>query len=54
MQAYDIVTDAGLHFHVSLSNLGVCYIIVRDQYTTDFDLRYFTSLDSALNYIYSL
>ena len=54
MQSFDIVTDAGLHFHLSLSEQGVCCIIVQDQYTTDFDVRYFTDLPSALDYIHSL
>lgn len=54
MQSYDIVTDEGLHFHVSLSKQGICYIMVNDYFSDDFDMRYFTNLDSALDYIYSL
>ena len=54
MQSYDIVTDEGLHFHVSLSKQGVCYIIVKDIFSSDFDMRYFTNLESALDYIHSL
>jgi hypothetical protein len=54
MQSYDIVTDAGLHFHVCLSAQGICYIIVLDSFDSDFNMRYFTNLESALDYIYSL
>ena len=54
MQSYDIVTDEGLHFHVSLSTQGICCIIVMDVFSPDFDMRYFTNLESALDYIYSL
>ena len=53
MQSYDIVTDAGIHFHISMSR-GVCCIIVNDIFTTDFNIKYFTTLDSALDYIHSL
>jgi hypothetical protein len=54
MQSYDIVTEAGLHFHVSLSTQGVCYIIVKDIFSNDFEMLYFTNLESALDYIHSL
>ena len=54
MQSYDIVTEAGLHFHVSLSKQGICYIIVKDIFSNDFDMQYFNNLDSALDYIHSL
>jgi putative exporter of polyketide antibiotics len=54
MQAYDIVTDAGLHFHVSLNINGICYIIVNDIFTSIFEMRYFNNLDSALHYVHSL
>jgi len=54
MQAYDILTDEGLHFHISLSNQGICYIMVNDYFSNDFDMRYFTNLNDALDYIHSL
>jgi hypothetical protein len=53
MQSYDIVTEVGLHFHVCLSTQGICYIMVNDYFSNDFDMRYFTNLDSALDYIHS-
>ena len=53
MQSYDIVTDAGLHFHISLSK-GICYIMINDLYGDDFEIRYFSNLDSALDYIHGL
>lgn len=54
MQSYDIVTEEGLHFHVSLSKQGICYIIVKDIFSNDFEMMYFTNLDRALDYIHSL
>jgi hypothetical protein len=54
MRSYDLLTQAGLHFHVSLSEQGICYIIVKHVLKTDFDMRYFTNIDDALDYIYSL
>lgn len=54
MQSYNIVTDTGLHFHVSLSDRGICYIMVNDYFSNDFDMRYFTNLENALDYIYNL
>ncbi len=54
MQSYDIVTEIGLHFHVSLSVEGICYIMIKDLYSDYFDIRYFTNLDDALEYIHSL
>jgi hypothetical protein len=54
MQSYDIVTEVGLHFHVSLSKQGICYIMIKDLHSDYFDLRYFTNLDTALDYINNL
>ena len=54
MQSYDILTEVGLHFHVSLSEQGICYIMIKDLYSDWFDIRYFANLDNALDYIQSL
>jgi hypothetical protein len=44
----------GLNFHLSLSDSGVCCIIVYDVYNCEAVLRYFTSTDKALRFINNL
>ena len=50
MHVYDKQMPNGLHFHVSFNN-GACYIIVKDIYSEDFEMKYFRNLDEALDFI---
>ena len=51
VKTYENFTPQGLHFHLSLSEAGVCYIIVRDLYDGSFDMQYFTNVNRALRFI---
>lgn len=53
MHTYDIVTETGLLIHLSLYN-GVTYILVEDMYTHYFDMKFFTEVNPALEFIRSL
>ena len=54
MKTYENFTPQGLHFHLSLSSAGVCYIFVRDLYDGDFKMKYFTNVNQALRFINNL
>lgn len=54
MRTYENFTPQGLHFHLSLSDSGVCCIIVHDIYDGDLNIRYFTNVNKALRYINNL
>ena len=54
MKTYENFTPGGLYFHLSLSDDGVCCIIVRDIYDGDVTMRYFTNVNKALRFINNL
>jgi len=53
VEIYDNTLPNGWHFHVSLDS-KTCYIMVRDIYDEYFIMRYFTNVEDAINFIYSL
>ena len=54
MKRYQNQTPQGLNFHLSLSDTGVCCIIVYDVFTVEAQLRYFTNVNLALRFINNL
>ena len=54
VKTYQNFTPSGLHFHLSLSDTGVCCIIVHDIYDGDLQMRYFTNVNNALRFINNL
>ena len=54
MKTYESYTPQGLHFMLSLSDKGVCYIIVHDVYDVEVTMRYFTDINKALRFINNL
>ena len=54
MRTYENFTPQGLYFHLSLSEAGVCCIIVRDIYDGEVTMRYFTDINLALRFINNL
>lgn len=54
MKTYKNFTPSGLYFHLSLSNEGVCCVIVYDIIDCELKLRYFTNSNSALRFINNL
>jgi hypothetical protein len=54
MQTYDAITKNGLVIHLSMTpESDVCYIFVFDIYTLQFDMKFFTDMQSAREYIKS-
>jgi hypothetical protein len=55
MQTYDSITKDGLLIHLSMTETNdVCYIFVLDLYTLKFDMKFFTSMQTARAFIRSL
>lgn len=54
MKTYKNLTPSGLHFHLSLSDEGVCCIIVYDIFDCESQLHYFTNINKALRFINNL
>jgi hypothetical protein len=50
MYTYDITTDTGFRIHMCLCN-GVTYILIDDIYTDLFQMRFFTNVEPALEFI---
>ena len=54
MHIYDAVTLGGLHVHLSMSeNNATCYIFVNDIYANTLTMRFFTDMESAVEFIRS-
>ena len=52
MQTYDALTKNGLLIHLSMTmHNDVCYIFVYDLYTLTFNVKYFTDMQSAREFI---
>jgi hypothetical protein len=51
VRTYENFTPGGLYFFLSLSEEGVCCILVRDLYDGDTTVRYFTDVNKALRFI---
>ena len=54
MKRYNNLTPSGLHFHLSLSDEGVCCIIVHDIHYCEVTMRYFTNINKALRFVNNL
>ena len=54
MRRYQNLTPQGLNFYLSLSDRGVCYIIVYDVFNAQAQMRYFTNVNLALRFINNL
>jgi hypothetical protein len=54
VKTYENFTPGGLRFHLSLSDAGVCCIIVYDIYDGDATIRYFTNVNKALRFVNNL
>ena len=54
VKTYQNLTPGGLHFHLSLSDTGVCCIVVHDVFYCDTQIRYFTNVNKALRFINNL
>ena len=54
MKRYQNLTPQGLNFYLSLSDIGVCYIIVYDVFNAEAQMRYFTNVNLALRFINNL
>jgi hypothetical protein len=55
MQTYDALTKNGLLIHLSMTpQCDVCYIFAFDIYTQQFDMKYFTDMQSAREFIQTL
>jgi hypothetical protein len=54
MRRYQNLTPQGLNFYLSLSDIGVCCIIVYDVFTAEAQMRYFTNVTQALRFINNL
>lgn len=52
MQTYDALTKTGLLIHLSMTpESDACYIYVLDLYTLKFDMKFFTDMQSAREFI---
>lgn len=54
VRTYSNLTPQGLHFHLSLSETGVCCIIVTDLFVGECQIKYFTNVNKALRFINNL
>ena len=51
VRSYSNLTPSGLYFHLSLSDAGVCCIIVHDIFDGDCHVAYFRDVNLALRFI---
>jgi hypothetical protein len=51
MHIYDRVFDQGIHVHLSVNDLGAGYIIVRDIYTQEISMKWFTRYDDFTTFL---
>ena len=54
VKTYKNITPSGLTFCLSLSDTGVCCIIVYDVFDCEAQLRYFTDINRAMRFINNL
>jgi hypothetical protein len=54
VKRYSNLTPMGLEFQLSLSDTGICCIMVRDIFDCTLEIRYFTKVNLALRYINNL
>ena len=54
MYTYDAVTKTGIQIHLSMSNDNTCYIYINDIYNNTLTMKFFTDMESAIEFIHSL
>jgi hypothetical protein len=54
MHTYDAITKCGLHIHLSMSTNNTCYILVYDTFTQQMSFKFFTTVETALEFIRSI
>ena len=54
MHTYDAITKCGLHIHLSMSTENTCYILVYDIFTQQMSFKFFTTVETALEFIRSI
>lgn len=54
MHVYDNVFAQGLHVHLSMTDAGTGYIIVRDIYTGDITMRWFSQYQDVVIWLQRL
>ena len=54
MHTYDAITKCGLHIHLSMSTKNTCYILVYDIFTQKMSFKFFTTVETALEFIRSI
>jgi hypothetical protein len=51
MYTYDAITKTGLLIHLSMNVQEACYIFIFDIYTQQFNMKFFTNVESAKQFI---
>ncbi len=53
MYTYDAFTKTGIQIHLSMSKENTCYIYVNDIYNNQLTMKFFTDMESAIEFIHS-
>jgi hypothetical protein len=53
MYIYDAITKTGIQIHLSMSKDNTCYIFVNDIYNNTLTMKFFTDMESAIEFIHS-
>ena len=53
MYTYDAITKTGIQIHLSMTNKNTCYIYVNDIYNNQLTMKFFTDMESAIEFIHS-
>jgi len=53
MYTYDAITKTGIQIHLSMSENNTCYIFINDIYKDELRMKFFTDMQSAIEFIHS-
>ena len=53
MFTYDAITKTGIQIHLSMTKNNTCYIYVNDIYNNQLTMKFFTDMESAIEFIHS-
>lgn len=53
MYTYDAITKTGIQIHLSMSENNTCYIFINDIYNNQLRMKFFTDMQSAIEFIHS-
>ena len=53
MYTYDAITKTGIQIHLSMTKNNTCYIYVNDIYNNQLTMKFFTDMESAIEFIHS-